>query len=155
MMKISTKSRYGVRLLVDMASHYQQGTVHLAEVAARQGISAKYLEQIIIPLKKAGYIKSLRGPKGGHMLARPPEDITIGEIVALLEESASLVDCSDRPESCDRAGICVTRDVWLEAAKAMFDKLNSITLADLLKKCPTQDTISGESNVFSHRHGAF
>ena len=155
MMKISTKSRYGVRLLLDMASHYQQGPVHLADVAARQGISVKYLEQIIIPLKKANYIKSLRGPKGGHMLARPPEDITIGEIVALLEESASLLDCSDHPESCERAGICLTRDVWLEAAKAMFDKLNSITLADLLKKCPTQDNSQGESHVFTHRHGTF
>jgi Rrf2 family protein len=154
MMKISTKSRYGVRLLLDMASHYQQGPVHLADVAARQGISVKYLEQIIIPLKKANYIESQRGPKGGHRLARPPADITIGEIVALLEESASLVDCSDRPESCERAGICLTRDVWLEAAKAMFDKLNSITLADLLKKCPTQGSGQGETHVFTHRHGS-
>jgi Rrf2 family transcriptional regulator, iron-sulfur cluster assembly transcription factor len=154
-MKISTKSRYGVRLLLDMASHRHQGPVHLADVAARQGISVKYLEQIIIPLKKANYIKSLRGPKGGHMLARPPEDITIGEIVALLEEGTSLVDCSDRPESCERAGICLTRDVWLEAAKAMFDKLNSITLADLIKKCHTQENGQGESYVFSHRHGTF
>jgi Rrf2 family protein len=155
MMKISTKSRYGVRLLLDMASHYQKGPVNLTDVATRQGMSVKYLEQIIIPLKKAKYVTSLRGPKGGHMLARPPEDITIGEIVALLEESSSLVDCSDRPESCERAGICLTRDVWLEAAKAMFDKLNSITLADLLKKCPTQENGQGESHVFPHRHGTF
>jgi Rrf2 family transcriptional regulator, iron-sulfur cluster assembly transcription factor len=155
MMKISTKSRYGVRLLLDMASHYQQGPVHLAEIAARQGISVKYLEQIIIPLKKTGYIKSLRGPKGGHLLARPPEDITIGEIVALLEEGTGLADCSQRPESCNRSGICLTRDVWLEAAKAMFDKLNAITLADLLKKSNTSETGGGDTNVFTHSHGTF
>ncbi len=153
-MKISTKSRYGVRLLVDMASHYQQGPVHLADVAAREGISVKYLEQIIIPLKKADYIKSQRGPKGGHMLARPPEDITVGEVVALLEEGTGLLDCSDDPESCERSDVCLTRDVWLEASKAMFDKLNSITLADLLKKCTTQKNARGESNVFTHRHGS-
>ena len=153
-MRISTKSRYGVRLLVDMASHYQQGSVHLADVAAREKISVKYLEQIIIPLKKANYIESQRGPKGGHRLARPPEEITIGEIVALLEEGTGLLDCSDHPESCERAGICLTRDVWLEASKAMFDKLNSITLADLLKKCPTPKNTRGESHVFAHRHGS-
>ncbi len=73
------------------------GPIHLANVAKRQGISVKYLEQIIIPLKKANYIQSVRGPKGGHILAKPPEEITMGEIVALLEDGASLAACSDNP----------------------------------------------------------
>ena len=102
-------------------------------IAKRQGISVKYLEQIIIPLKKANYIQSVRGPKGGHILAKPPEEITVGEIVALLEEGASLVECSDNPEVCERSSTCPTRLLWQEAAQAMFDKLNSITLADVLK----------------------
>lgn len=153
-MKISTKSRYGTRLLVDMASHYHQGPVHLADVAARQGISLKYLEQIIIPLKKANYIKSLRGPKGGHILARPPEEITVGEVVALLEERDTFLDCSVRPEACARAGLCLTRDVWREAAKVMFEHLNSVTLADLLKKCQSPATAKGESDVFPHSYGS-
>ena len=72
-MKLSTKSRYGTRLMLDMAQHYQDGPIHLANVAKRQGISVKYLEQIIIPLKKANYILSVRGPKGGHTLASSPE----------------------------------------------------------------------------------
>ena len=93
----------------------------------------KYLEQIIIPLKKADYVKSVRGPKGGHILARPPEEITIGEIVALLEDGASLSACSDNPTICERSANCQTRYIWREAAQAMFDKLHSITLADLLK----------------------
>ncbi len=131
-MKLSTRSRYGTRLMLDMAEHYNNGPIHLIKIAQRQGISVKYLEQIIIPLKKAQYVKSVRGPKGGHILAKPPEEITVGEIVALLEDGASLVECSYNESVCERAGICPTRDLWREAAQAMFAKLNSITLADLL-----------------------
>lgn len=132
-MKLSTKSRYGTRLMLDMAQHYNQGPVHLGDIAKRQDISVKYLEQIIIPLKKARYVESVRGPKGGHILARPPEEITVGEIVALLEEGTSLVECTDQAEVCQRSDFCLTRPIWKEAAKAMFDKLKSITLADLVK----------------------
>jgi Rrf2 family transcriptional regulator, iron-sulfur cluster assembly transcription factor len=131
-MKLSTRSRYGTRLMLDLAQHYHQGPVHLNLIASQQGISVKYLEQIIIPLKKANYIQSVRGPKGGHVLARPPEEITVGEIVALLEEGASLAECSFNPKVCERSSSCQTRYVWQEAAQAMFDKLNSLTLADLL-----------------------
>jgi Rrf2 family iron-sulfur cluster assembly transcriptional regulator len=133
-MKLSTRSRYGTRLLLDLAERYPNGPVHLATVARHQGISVKYLEQIIIPLKKANYVKSLRGPKGGHILAKPPAEITIGEIVALLEDSASLAECSLNPMVCERAALCPTRYIWQEAAQAMFDKLESITLADLVNR---------------------
>jgi Rrf2 family transcriptional regulator, iron-sulfur cluster assembly transcription factor len=133
-MKLSTKSRYGTRLMLDMAQHYHDGPIHLAQVAKRQGISVKYLEQIIIPLKKAHYIRSVRGPKGGHILAKPPTEITIGEIVSLLEDSASLAACSDNPTVCERSSSCATRFIWQEAAQAMFDKLQSFTLADLLNR---------------------
>jgi len=131
--KLSARSRYGTRLMVDMAQHYADGPIHLANVARRQGISVKYLEQIIIPLKKANYIQSVRGPKGGHQLAKPPAEITVGEIVALLEEGTTLAECSANDESCERASTCLTRRLWQEAAQAMFDKLDSITLADVLK----------------------
>ncbi len=133
-MKLSTRSRYGTRLMLDMAEHYDDGPIHLMKIAQRQGISVKYLEQIIIPLKKAQYIKSLRGPKGGHVLAKPPEEITVGEIVALLEEGDSLVECSQNAEVCERSSVCPTRQVWREAAAAMFAKLDSVTLADLLNR---------------------
>ena len=133
-MKLSTRSRYGTRLMVDMAQHYNQGPVQLGDIAKRQDISLKYLEQIIIPLKKARYIKSIRGPKGGHFLAKAPEKITVAEIVALLEEGATLTDCSENAKVCERADFCPTRMVWKEAAEAMFDKLQSITLADLAAK---------------------
>jgi Rrf2 family iron-sulfur cluster assembly transcriptional regulator len=132
-MKLTTRSRYGTRLMLDMAQNYREGPLHLASIANRQGISVKYLEQIIIPLKKAKYVKSVRGPKGGHFLARPPEEITVGEIVALLEDGMNLVECSERPDRCSRSENCITRHIWREAAQAMFAKLNSITLADLVK----------------------
>jgi Rrf2 family protein len=131
-MKLSTKSRYGTRLMLDMAQHYQDGPIHLSQVATRQGLSVKYLEQIIIPLKKADYIRSVRGPKGGHTLARAPEEITVGEIVALLEEGTSLVECSHNAKACERSQTCLTRWLWNEAGRAMFDKLYSITLADVM-----------------------
>src|SRR4030043_496900 len=119
-MKLSTRSRYGTRLMLDMAQHYQEGPIHLAQVAKRQGISVKYLEQIIIPLKKANYIQSVRGPKGGHALAKPPEEITVGEIVALLEEGMNLVECSESPASCGRAENCVPRHIWRESSRAQL-----------------------------------
>ena len=132
-MKLSTRSRYGTRLLLELAQHYEEGPVNLTNIARRQGISVKYLEQIIIPLKKALFVKSVRGPKGCHVLAKPPAEITVGEIVALLEDGASLTECSDNAGVCERADSCLTRQVWKEAAQAMFDKLGATTLADLVK----------------------
>ena len=130
-MKLSTRSRYGARLLVDMAQHTNNGPLHLSDIAQRQGISVKYLEQIIIPLRKAGYIAGVRGPQGGYTLAKPLTEILIGDIVALLEEGDVLVDCAADASVCDRADTCITRFIWKEAARAMFEKLNSYTLADL------------------------
>jgi Rrf2 family protein len=134
MVKLSTKSRYGTRMLVDMAQHYNQGPIQLGEIAKRQDVSVKYLEQIIIPLKKARYVKSVRGPKGGHTLAKPPEEITVAEIVALLEEGSGLVQCGEYAEVCPRANSCPTRPIWKEASDAMFERLGAITLADLVNK---------------------
>jgi len=133
-MQLSTRSRYGTRLMLDMAQHYNDGPIHLSDIAKRQDVSVKYLEQIIIPLKKAGYIESLRGPQGGHILAKPPEEITVKEIVGLLEEGTSLVECCDDTTVCKRTDICPTRIFWKEASEAMFDRLQSITLADLVEK---------------------
>jgi Rrf2 family iron-sulfur cluster assembly transcriptional regulator len=132
-MKFSTKTRYGTRLILDMAQHYGQGAIQLGEIANRQNISLKYLEQIIRPLKKARYVKSFRGAKGGHMLTRPPEEITVGEVVAVLEGGKTLVRCQNDPEKCDRVNSCLTRYLWMEAADAMYQRLSSITFADLMK----------------------
>lgn len=131
-MKLSTRSRYGTRLILDMAQHLGNAPIQLGEIARRQGISLKYLEQIIRPLKRARYIKSFRGSRGGHMLNKPPEQITVGEIVALLEGGSILTHCSKNVEECERAPKCLTRYLWMEAADALFMRLNRITFADLL-----------------------
>jgi Rrf2 family transcriptional regulator, iron-sulfur cluster assembly transcription factor len=131
-MKLSTRSRYGTRLMLELSEHYQEGPIQLRTIAKRQGIPIKYLEQIIIPLKKAGYVTSVRGYKGGHMLAKHPREITTGEIVALLEGGRRLTVCADHPETCERAVTCVTRWLWKEATEAMYEKLNAVTLADLV-----------------------
>jgi len=133
-MKLSTRSRYGTRLMMDIARHYHNGPIQLGDIAKRQGVSVKYLEQIIIPLKKAHYIDSVRGPKGGHILTRPPEEITVAEIVGVLEEGAKLVECIDSPIICDRAPICPTRILWKEVSEVMFAKLQTVTLADLVRQ---------------------
>lgn len=133
-MRLSTRSRYGTRLMLELAQHYEEGPVQLGEVAKRQHVSVKYLEQIIIPLKKACYVRSVRGAKGGHLLAKPPAEISVGEIVSLLEGDPELTECTRNPDSCERWESCLTRFVWREAAEAMYRKLDSITLGDLLEK---------------------
>jgi Rrf2 family iron-sulfur cluster assembly transcriptional regulator len=132
-MKLSTRSRYGTRMMLDLAQHYDEGPIRISDIANRQDISVKYLEQLIIPLKSTHLIKSARGPKGGHMLARSPEEITVGEIVKVLEGGIDLVDCIENPEECDRSNGCLTRGVWKEATKAMYDKLNSTTLSNMIE----------------------
>jgi Rrf2 family transcriptional regulator, iron-sulfur cluster assembly transcription factor len=132
-MKLSTRSRYGTRVMLDVAQHYQSGPVQLGGIARRQGIPVKYLEQIMIPLKKAGYVSSVRGFRGGYLLARPPEEVTVGEIVVLLEGGLELTACTGFPATCERAETCVVRALWHEATEAMHEKLDAVTLADLVK----------------------
>ena len=132
-MKLSARSRYGTRMMVDLARHYDQGPVQIRDIAKRQDISVKYLEQLIIPLKKAGFIDSVRGPKGGHLLSRPPETITAGEIVRVLEPQTGLVQCIEHPQECERVGKCPTRRLWETATRAFYDQLNGVTLAELVQ----------------------
>lgn len=131
-MKFSTRTRYGTRMILDMAQNYGRSAIQLGEIANRQNISLKYLEQIIRPLKKADYIKSFRGAKGGHILSKPPEEITVGEIVAVLEGGDTLIHCDKDPEDCEQVDSCLTRYLWMEAAAAMFQRLSAITFADLI-----------------------
>ena len=132
-MKLSTRSRYGTRMMLELALHYGEGPVRISDIAKRQDISVKYLEQIIIPLKEAKLIKSVRGPKGGHMLAKQPGKINVAMIVKVLEGNVDLTECVGDPGVCERSGDCAVRDVWKAATKAMDDKLKSITLSDMLK----------------------
>ncbi len=133
-MKLSTRSRYGTRLLVDLARHDDQAPIQIGEISKRQGISVKYLEQLIRPLKKAGYVTSVRGAKGGHLLAKKPEQIKLGDIVRLFETHTDLVDCISSPEKCDMSDECRVRLVWQEATLVLYQKLDSTSIADLVEE---------------------
>jgi len=131
-MRLSTRSRYGTRMMQDLAEHYDKGPTRLGEIAKRQDISVKYLEQLIIPLKQGSLIRSIRGPKGGHLLARPPKEISIGQIVTALEGGTELTGCIGDPSECGRSGSCLTRCIWKDVSKAIYDQLHSITLSSIL-----------------------
>ncbi|MEA4855867.1 Rrf2 family transcriptional regulator [Solidesulfovibrio sp.] len=134
-MKLTTRSRYGTRMILDMALHGHDGPVRIKDVAARQGVSIKYLEKLVRELKQAGFVRSRRGPRGGHELAKPLEAITVGDIVRTLEGELSLVECGADPgRPCPRLADCLTREVWAEAARAMHKALDGITLADLVAR---------------------
>ena len=132
-MKLSTRSRYGARILVDLARYSNQGPVQIGEISKRQDISVKYLEQLIRPLKQAKMVNSVRGPKGGHLLALKPEDITLGQIVRLFEGQSELVECISNPEKCSMSDDCQVRLAWGDATRVLYEKLDSTTIADLMK----------------------
>jgi len=130
-MKISTKGRYALRLMLDLAINYTGEYISIKNIAARQEISEKYLEQIITQLNRAGFVRSVRGAQGGYMLAKAPAEYTVGMILRLMEGSLAPVSCVEGDEACDRASRCVTQDVWLRIQEAVENVVDNITLADL------------------------
>jgi Rrf2 family protein len=133
-MKLSTRGRYGVRLMVDLALHYGDGPIFLKDIAGRQGISEKYLWQLINPLKATGLVSSTRGAHGGYALGKTPESISLKEILQVLEGSLCLVDCVDNPSLCERSNSCISRDIWGEASRGMQRTLEGTTLATMVSK---------------------
>lgn len=131
-MKISTKGRYALRLMLDLAVHNTGEAISLKDIAKRQEISDKYLEQIISVLNKAGYVKSIRGAQGGYMLKKAPKDYTIGMILRLTEGTLAPVSCVEEDSECAREGNCVTYMVWKKINDAIADVVDSITLEDLV-----------------------
>ena len=132
-MKLSTRSRYSTRILLELARHQGEGPIQVSELSRRQKIPVKYLEQLIRTMKEAGLVISTRGSKGGHQINQSPEEISVGQIVRLFEGQSDLVKCVGGPEKCDRADECIVRSVWMNATKAMYEKLDKVTIADLLK----------------------
>ena len=132
-MKISTKGRYALRMLIDLAEHRNAGFISLKDIAERQDISKKYLEQIIPIFNKTDMLKTTRGAQGGYMLARSPEKYTVGEILRLTEGSLAPVECADQdPIACGRSSDCATLPIWQGLSKLINDYLDSITLQDIL-----------------------
>ncbi len=138
-MKLTTRSRYGTRLLLDIALHSAHGPVPSKDSARREDISLKYLEKILKILKESGYIKGKRGPNGGNVLTMAPDEISLGKLTQALEGDDTVLDCEGDVTTCPRAAVCLRRSIWDDANLAMYKMLDSYTLADLIKDarlCP-------------------
>ena len=132
-MKLSTRARYGVRLMLALAVNYGKGPVFLKDIARGEEISEKYLSLIMIPLRTAGLVNSTRGAYGGYSLAREPSLITLKEIFDVLEGESCLVDCVREPSLCNRVSTCVSRDIWCLLGGKISEVMGSINLLDLVR----------------------
>ena len=133
-MKLSTRGQYGTRALLELSIRYGEGPVPLKDIAQRQQIPLQYLEHLITPLIAAGIVRSIRGARGGVLLAKAPAEIKLSEVIQLLEGSIAPVACVSDPKYCSRSDFCVTRDVWGELKKVMDGVLESTTLQDLVER---------------------
>ena len=133
-MKLSTKCRYGLRAALDIARKYGRSSAKRKEIAAREGLSSSYLENILLILRNSKIVETTRGVNGGYVLSRPPSAITAYDIVSALEGPLSMVDCVDKPKGCEKSSFCAARYVWCELALASRKLLEGITLQDLLDR---------------------
>lgn len=133
-MKVSTKGDYGVRALVELAHHFGQGPLQSAEIAARQEIPEPYLDQLLTTLRRAGFIRSVRGPQGGHALIRQPNDVRLSDVMTALEGSLAPIACVDDPEACTKDGGCVQREVWERVRDATLEILQGVSIGQLAEK---------------------
>ena len=133
-MKVSTKGDYGVRALVELAHRYGQGPVQSAAIASRQEIPETYLDQLLTTLRRAGFIRSVRGPQGGHALISEPHEVRMSDVMVVLEGSLAPIACVDDPDACTKEGGCVQREVWERVRDATQEILDSVTIADLAEK---------------------
>jgi len=131
-MRISTRTRYGMRAILELALAYKAGPLQIKVIAERQNISNKYLEQLIAIIKSAGLVRSIRGPHGGYVLAKSPEDIKLSEIFRVLEGPVFTVECVENKEACASFADCITRRLWIEVNDAILNVLTNKTLQDLV-----------------------
>ena len=144
-MRISTKGDYGVRALVELANHYGEGPIQSAEIAGRQSIPEPYLDQLLTTLRRAGLIRSVRGPQGGHALIREPYEVKLSEALIALEGSLSPISCLDEPDGCSRS-FCAQRDVYQEVRDATIKILEGVTIGDLAAR---EREYSGDGGRYS------
>lgn len=133
-MRITMKGDYGLRAMIDLAAHYGRGPVPSAEIAARQCIPEHFLDQLLITLRRAGLLKSQRGPQGGHMLARPPVQITMSDVIRALEGNTAPMECVPSPATCQLSPGCALRDVWVQVDAFAQKLLESTTLEALAER---------------------
>jgi len=136
-MRLSTRARYGTRALVELALAYPQDIVSVAQIAERQNVSPKYLERIMAELKASGIVAAERGAHGGYALARPPESITLSEVLDVLEGTSAPVPCVDDPDLCSREETCPVRQTWAEVKQSVENVLKATTVRDLAERTRT------------------
>lgn len=134
-MRISTKGRYALQLMVDLAMHQEAGPVSLKDAAQRQQLSDKYLEQIVTPLARSGLVRSVRGASGGYLLTRAPEEYTVGDILRQVEGDLAPVECVTDAEFCPNSSMCFTMELWQDIYKAVSSVIDHTTLQDLVSRC--------------------
>jgi len=120
--------------MLELACHYGEGPIELREIAKREDISLKYLEQVIVPLRTAGLVKSARGSKGGYFLAKPPSEIYLNDLVETLDGPLNLIECLKDPKTCQKVPSCTTRDIWQEVSEAIDGVFRSVTLEDMVHR---------------------
>jgi len=135
--RLSTRTRYGVRAMLELAASRSNTPIQLKTIASRQDISVKYLEQLMATLKTAGFVRSVRGSKGGYILAKPPNQIMLDRLFSCLEGPVITVECVENDSFCDRAADCAPRLLWAELQAAIMRVLKSTTLQDLVDKTKT------------------
>ena len=133
-MKLSTRTRYGIRAILELAEYYGKGPLQIRAIANSQEISAKYLEQLMALLKSAGFVRSIRGSKGGYILASAPNQIKLSDVFNALEGPVVTTECLENNSYCERVADCVARQVWMEVQQAIMTVLESKTLQDLVDK---------------------
>lgn len=133
-MKLSTRTRYGLRAIIELAEHNGEAPLQTKVIAGSQDISVKYLEQLMTILRSAGFVRSIRGSKGGYMLAKSPNQIRLSDVFDCLEGHVTTVECVEDRSFCERAEDCVARQVWAEVQQAIKNVLQSITLQDLVDR---------------------
>jgi Rrf2 family protein len=133
-MKISTRVRYGLRFMLELAAHYQKGPIFLKDIARVQDISEKYLSQIAIDLKQAHLIDGFRGVHGGYVLTKAPSKVSVYDIVAVFEGDLAMVECARDPSLCGKASHCIAHEVWHKLSMVMTETLEAMTLSDLLER---------------------
>ncbi len=140
-MKLSTRTRYGIRAILELAMNYGKGPLQIRVIAQNQDISVKYLEQLMTILRSAGFVRSIRGSKGGYLLARQPSQIKLSDIFDALEGNVMTVECVEDKNYCDRTADCIARQVWTQVQQAIKNVLQSITLQDLVDRAKAEKKV--------------
>ena len=140
-MRLSTRTRYGIRAMLELAENVGRGPLQLRIIARRQDISAKYLDQLMAILKSAGFVRSIRGSKGGYILAKAPEQIKLSDVFCCLEGPVVTVECTENENYCARAADCVARQVWTQVQEAVMAVLQSLTFQDLVDRTKTNKAL--------------